>query len=187
MPVHQQHPHERGHAVSDTEQAGTPADAVVDKTTGEIIPLSGVSLGRIDELSPTALQTWYDEMQSLPDEGNAQVQVDIARRILEADDIDSVWKATEVLTVDSVLNQPVEITAVRWAKSRHAEALPMFAVIEGNYTLTAGSFVLTCGAVNVVLTLYKLAKLGGLPAKVVFERKSTGTAGRAVITVKPAP
>lgn len=162
-----------------------PADPVVNRVTGEIVPTEGMELARVSDLTPEAVRAYLEDMDAQPDDGAETVQVDIARRILEATSVDDLWKATEVITADAVLNQPLEVESVRWATSRHAAGLPKFAVIEGSKVYGGERFVMTCGATNVVLTLYKLEQFKALPAKVLLEKKPTGTEGRSIITIKP--
>lgn len=170
------------------DQGGTedrPAQ-VVDEKTGEIVPAGESGLVFAEVIDDAGVAAYLDDMNRNDDETPEQVQAEIARRILAADSMDSVWGATKTLSARDLLNQPIRVDAVRWVKSAHEAGAPKFAVVDATKVYGDEAVVFTCGALNVVLTLYKAQKFGALPMPVVMKEKaSSGAAGRSVITIEP--
>lgn len=167
---------------------GSRGVEVVDPETGEIVPASESGLAFADMLDNAAIAEYITDMREADESSAENVQIEIAKRILEATDAASVWAATQVLTAADLLNQPITVERVRWVTSAHKAGPPKFAVIEGKRTYGDAPFTMTCGAMNVVLTLYKLQKFDALPASVVIKSKPSGSAeGRTVLTIEPAP
>lgn len=166
---------------------GSRGVEVVDPVTGEIVPAGESGLAFADVLDNAAIAEYVADMGRTNDESPENVQIEIAKRILEAPDAASVWAATQVLTARELLNTPIVVEKVRWVTSAHKAGPPKFAVIEGRRKFGDEAFTMTCGAMNVVLTLYKLQKFGALPADVVIKSKPSGSdAGRTVLTIEPA-
>lgn len=160
----------------------------VDAATGEIVPAGDSGLAFADLLSEAGMSEYVADMKATDDESPEAIQVEIARRILSADSVDAVWGATRVLTARDVLNQPIVVERVRWITSAHKAGAPKFAIIEGKRLHGDEPITVSCGAMNVVLTLYKLQKFGALPATVMISAKPSGSAeGRSVLTIAPAP
>lgn len=188
--------------MSDTEQAGgnvvegeggngdgpTPARAVddVDPVTGEIVPASSSGVMFADVIGDAAITAYLADMRADDGESPEAIQAEIARRILSAPDIASVWQATKVLTAKDVLNAPIVVERVRWVTSAHEGGAPKFAIIEGKRVYGDEPVTISCGALNVVLTLYKLQKFDGLPARVMIAQKPSASGeGRTVFTIEP--
>lgn len=170
----------------ETDQTGgTPAE-VVDHTTGEIVPASESGLVFADVIDDAAISAYLADMNTETDETPEQVQAEIARRILSATSMDDVWGATQTLGARDLLNAPLLVEAVRWVRSAHDTGAPKFAVVDAKRVYGDERVTFTCGALNVVLTLYKAQKFGALPMPVVMKEKaSSSAAGRSVITIEP--
>lgn len=188
--------------MTDTEQTGgnvvegeggngdgaAPARAVddIDIVTGEIVPASSSGVMFADVISDAAIDAYVADMKADAGESPEAIQAEIARRILSAPDIDAVWRATKVLTAKDVLNAPILVERVRWVTSAHEGGAPKFAIIEGKRVYGDEPVTISCGALNVVLTLYKLQKFNGLPAKVMIAQKPSASGeGRSVFTIEP--
>lgn len=164
---------------------GVPAE-VVDAETGEIVPAGETGLVFADVIDDAAVAAYLGDMSRGDDDTPEQVQAEIARRILGASSMDAVWGATKTLGARDLLNQPLRIDAVRWVRSAHDTGAPKFAVVDATKVFGDEAVVFTCGALNVVLTLYKAQKFDALPMPVVMKEKPSGSqAGRSVITIEP--
>lgn len=166
--------------------AGSRGAEGVDIVTGEVVPASESGLVFAEVLGDNAIDAYLSDMQATEDDSPEAIQLEIARRILSADSIDDVWAATKVLTAKEVLNTPLDVERVRWITSAHKGGAPKFAIIEGKNVYTNAPVTVSCGALNVVLTLYKLQKYDGLPARVMLKSKpSSSDPGRSVYTIEP--
>lgn len=160
----------------------------VDAVTGEVVPAGESGLMFADVLGDSAIAAYLGDMRASEDDSPEAIQAEIARRILSADSVDAIWAATKVLSAKEVLNTPLMVESVRWVTSAHAGGAPKFAIIDGRNTYSNEPVTVSCGALNVVLTLYKLQKFNGLPAKVVIRSKpSSSDPGRSVYTIEPVP
>jgi hypothetical protein len=173
--------------VAGKDESGTgTAVEVVDPATGEVTPAAQSGLAFADVIDDRAVEAYLADMNTSTDEAPESVQLEIARRILQADSPDAVFAATQTKSARDLLNQPLEVTNVRWVKSAHEGGAPKFAVVDATMVFGDAPVTFTCGALNVVLTLYKLQKLNALPAKVTMSEKASGSvAGRSVITIAP--
>lgn len=166
--------------------AGSRGVETIDYETGEVVPAGESGLMFAEVIGDAGIEAYLSDMSATEDDSPEAIQLEIARRILSADSVDAVWAATKVLTAKEVLNTPIIVERVRWITSAHKGGAPKFAIFEGTNVYTQAPITVSCGALNVVLTLYKLQKHGGLPAKVMLSSKpSSSDAGRSVITIAP--
>lgn len=177
----------------DGDGDGTPAAGAagrevetIDHETGEIVPASSSGLIFANVIGDAAIAAYVSDMRATDDESPEAIQAEIARRILSADTLEDVWAATKVLSAKEILNTPILVNNVRWVTSAHEGGAPKFAIIDGENTYTSKPITVSCGALNVVLTLYKMQKFGALPAKVMLTSKpSTSDPGRVVLMIEP--
>jgi hypothetical protein len=175
-----------GDVVPAAPLAGSRAVEVIDHETGELVPAGESGIVFADVLDDSAVAEYMTDMDATSDESPEAIQLEIARRILAAPDEKSLWAATTVKSAKDVVNQPIEVQHVRWVKSAYAGGAPKFAIIDGTMVYGGDPVTVSCGGLNVVLTLYKLQKFGSLPAKIVIGSKpSGGDAGRVILTVTP--
>jgi hypothetical protein len=166
--------------------AGSKGVEVIDHETGEIVPASESGIVFADAIDDAAVEAYLTDMDSVTDDSPEAIQLEIARRILAAEDESVLWAATTVKNAKDVLNQPIEVKSVRWVKSAHSGGAPRFAIIDGVMVYGGAPVTVSCGGLNVVLTLYKLQKFGSLPAKVTIESKpSSSGEGRTIYTLTP--
>lgn len=168
--------------------AGSRGVEVVDPETGEVVPASETGLVFSDTIGDAAISQYLQDMREVDDESPEAVQTEIARRILTATTPEAVFGATKVLGAKEMLNQPFVVERVRWITSAHEGGPPKFAIIDGHRVHGDEPITLSCGAMNVVLTLYKLQSMNALPCAVVISSKPSGSdPGRSVLTIQPAP
>jgi len=170
----------------DNEHDDERGAEVVDPATGEVMPAGESGLVFAEVIDDAGIAQYLDDMRGADDETPEQVQAEIARRILSATSMDDVWGATKTLSARDLLNTPLVVESVRWVKSAYNNGAPKFAVVDAKNVYGDAPVVFTCGALNVVLTLYKAQKFDALPMPVVMrEKPSSSTAGRSVITIEP--
>lgn len=177
-----------GDGDGDNGDPALPPRAVedIDVATGEIVPASSSGVIFANAIGDKAIAAFVTDMNEADEESPAAIQSEIARRILSAESIEDVWAATKVLSAKEILNTPILVKAVRWVTSAHEEGAPKFAIIDGENTYSGKPVTVSCGALNVVLTLYKLQKFNALPAKVIIASKaSSSDPGRSVLTIEP--
>lgn len=162
-----------------------PAE-IIDHDTGEVVPANQSGIVFADALDDAAVASYMNDMDATTDDSPEAIQLEIARRILSADSEAALWAATTVLSAKDVQFQPLLVTGVRWIKSAHEGGAPKFAIIDAKKIAGDVPVTVSCGGLNVVLTLYKLQKFNSLPAKVVIESKPSGNdPGRVIYTMKP--
>lgn len=158
----------------------------IDHETGEIVPAGESGIVFADVIGDAAIQAYIADMSSTEDESPEAIQREIASRILAATDETELWAATTVLSAKDVLHHTLEVKSVRWVTSAHAGGAPKFAIIDAQDETLSKPVTVSCGALNVVLTLYKLQKFGSLPARVAIKSKpSASDAGRVILTIEP--
>lgn len=165
--------------------AARPAETI-DHASGEIVPASESGIAFAEVIGDAAITEYLQDMSGTEDETPEAIQLQIARRILAANDVESVWQATKVLSARDILNTPIIIERVRWITSAHKGGAPKYAIIEGLNGFDQKPVTISCGAMNVVLTVYKLQKFSALPCKVMITSKPSGSdPGRSVLEIQP--
>lgn len=158
----------------------------IDETTGEIVSASESGIAFAEVIGDEAITAYLADMNATEDDSPESIQLEIARRILAADDVNALWAATTVLSARDVLNAPLLVTSVRWVTSAHDGGAPKFAIFDAERVYGGEKVTVSCGALNVVLTLYKLQKFNSLPAKVMIASKpSSSDPGRVIYTIAP--
>lgn len=102
---------------------------------------------------------------------------EIVQQILDAETADEVLADTEVTHARDYLGIPFNVLGFNLHTSAYADGPGVFAAIDAA-SMEGEKLVLTCGAVNVIAQLYRLAELGQLPRQVMLIEKGTGKDGK---------
>lgn len=104
-----------------------------------------------------------------------QQQLAIVARILRAQTLDEILGSFEATPIDQVLDQPMEIHAVRWERSEYEEGNPYYALIDAVLIDDGNRVTLTTGSTNILTQLVAMAARGYLPAKVIARQSAKPT------------
>ncbi len=94
------------------------------------------------------------------------IAADIARRILEAPDTNAALQLGVAVHAREILGQPIVITGFRFQESGFDSGPGAYAVLDAVNDDTGEGFAVTCGGVNVMAQLIRLAMDGDLPKRV---------------------
>ena len=118
-----------------------------------------------------------------------QAAMEIVRRILAANDVESVLRQQEAIHARDVLNEPLKIVGFDVNEST-MESGPAFYMLVRCVDAEGEPFSVTCGAVNVMAQLFRLGELDAFPldAKIVESAKPTKAGYRPMwLEASPAP
>lgn len=115
----------------------------------------------------------------------AEVAAEIVDRLLAEKGAD-VLTAGKALHARDVLNVPIMLQRVRWARSRYDEGGPgVFALLEGVRGDTGEQIVVTCGGVFVMVAALVLVRDEALPLPVQIT-ETEAASGRRPLRLEPA-
>lgn len=105
-----------------------------------------------------------------------EVQLDMVRRILDAETVDAVFSSdNEVTHWKEALGVPFTVLDVKWNESTVNGGAPMYAVCDA-VDVNGEPCVLTTGAVQPMAQLFQLAKLGAFPCTLILHESDRATA-----------
>ena len=116
----------------------------------------------------------FDSMVSDP----AEVQKGMVARILAAESADDALTQGETIAARDIVGLPIEITGVRWLRSRveNASGIPVYAAIDATDGTTGEKLVVTCGALQVIAQLVRFSQLDAFPLVAKFGTTEKPTA-----------
>lgn len=145
------------------------AEAKAPNTDIVVLDDSQVELALRGELALEGIQVAIEDPQ--------KVQLDIIARILTSEDADEVFRGQQAISGREALERPFTLHAVRWHKSKFAEGLPVFAVMDAAFLDNGERAAITSSAGNVMAQAFTLHKLNALPENVKLVESDHETAG----------
>lgn len=116
------------------------------------------------------------ELAVVEDAEDAQRQ--IVQRILSAESADEVLAAQETTPARELIDQPLQLEAVRWIRSNlpDQQGIGVFALVAAIHGATGDRHLITTGALQIMAQLLKLNQLGAFPVNAVIRQKDQPTA-----------
>lgn len=103
-----------------------------------------------------------------------QAALDMVRRILTGDTIESVLEGREAVHAKDVLGETLTVTGVRWNESDN-ESGPNFYALMDCVDNDGNPYAVTCGAISVMAQLFRLNELEAFPIRVVINEAAKAT------------
>lgn len=128
--------------------------------------------------TPTAMEkveAFFADIRPDEAEDPIEVQARIMAQILDAPTLDEAFTVGDALSAEDLLDVPLEIQSVRWAKSAYEGGINYFAVAFGNRFDSGLPIVFTTGAGNIVALLRRCELHNEFPVRFRMIRKDRAT------------